>query len=120
LSKNRAFWLIAYALFLVLVGATIPTSLYPTYQNRYGFSAGVLTIVFALCVVAALSSLIFEGSIGPGRRPSVLSTLGLVAMGSAVFVLAQGVGWLFVARVLQGLGAGVTIGAEVAPSPRFI
>jgi MFS family permease len=41
-------------------------------------------------------------------------------MGSAVFVLAQGVGWLFVARVLQGLGAGVTIGAEVAPSSRFI
>jgi predicted MFS family arabinose efflux permease len=91
----------------VLVGATIPTSLYPTYQNRYGFSAGVRAIVFNL-------------SDQVDRRRLVLSTLGLVAMGSAIFVLAQSVGWLFVARMLQGLGAGVTIDSEIASSPRFI
>jgi hypothetical protein len=41
-------------------------------------------------------------------------------MGSAIFVLAQSVGWLFVAWMLQGLGAGVTTGSEIASSPRFI
>jgi predicted MFS family arabinose efflux permease len=116
LSKNRAFWLVAYALFLVLVGATIPTSLYPIYQNRFGFSAGVLTMVFAMYMVAALFSLIFVGPLSDrvGRRRVLLPALGLVAMGSVVFLVAQGVGWLFVGRVLQGLGAGATIGTAVA------
>jgi hypothetical protein len=41
-------------------------------------------------------------------------------MGSAILVLAQSVGWLFVARMLQGSGAGVTIGSEITSSPRFI
>jgi hypothetical protein len=47
LSKNHAFWLVTYTLFLLLVGATIPNPLYPIYQGRFGFSAGVLTVVFA-------------------------------------------------------------------------
>ena len=55
----------------MLEGATIPTLLYPTYQHRYGFSAGVRTIVIILCMVAALSSLIFVGSLGPGRSEAI-------------------------------------------------
>jgi MFS family permease len=44
----------------------------------------------------------------------LLPALGLAAMGSVVFVFAQGVGWLLVARVLQGLGVGATLGTAVA------
>lgn len=116
LSKIGAFWLVAYALFLVLAGATIPTALYPIYQNLFGFSAGVLTIVFAMYMVAALFSLVFAGPLSDriGRRRVLLPALALAAMGSAVFVFAQDVGWLFVARVLQGVGAGAIIGTAVA------
>ena len=106
LSKNHAFWLVTYTLFLLLVGATIPTPLYPIYQGRFGFSAGVLTVVFAAYMVMALFSLITFGPLSDrvGRRRVLLPALGLAAMGSVVFVFAQGVGWLLVARVLAGLG----------------
>src|SRR5215211_732766 len=83
LSKNHAFWLVAYTLFILLVGATIPTPLYPIYQYRFGFSVGVLTVVFALYMVTALFSLIFVGPLSDrvGRRRVLLPALGLAAMG---------------------------------------
>lgn len=44
----------------------------------------------------------------------LLPALGLAAMGSAVFLFAQDVGWLLAARVLQGLGVGAALGTAVA------
>ena len=98
------------------MGATIPTPLYPIYQERFGFSSGVLTVVFAVYMVTALFSLIFVGPLSDrvGRRRVLLPALGLAAMGSMVFLFTQGVGWLLAARVLQGLGVGATLGTAVA------
>ncbi len=105
LSKSLAFWLVAYTLFVLLVGATIPTPLYPIYQDLFGFSSGMLTVIFAVYMVTALFSLITFGPLSDraGRRRVLLPALGVAAMGSAVFIFAQGVGLLLVARVLQGL-----------------
>jgi MFS family permease len=116
LSKDHAFWLVAYTLFILLVGATIPTPLYPIYQALFGFSAGVLTVVFAMYMVTALLSLIFVGPLSDrvGRRRVLLPALGLAATGSVVFLFAQDVVWLLAARVLQGLGVGATLGTAVA------
>jgi predicted MFS family arabinose efflux permease len=121
LSKNRAFWLVAYTLFILLVGATIPTPLYPIYQDLFGFSAGVLTVVFAVYMITALFSLIFVGPLSDrvGRRRVLLPALGLAAMGSAVFLFAQDVGWLLAARVLQGLGVGAALGTAVVTLTEF-
>jgi predicted MFS family arabinose efflux permease len=116
LGRNHAFWLVAYTLFILLVGATIPTPLYPIYQDLFGFSAGVLTIVFAVYMVTALFSLVTLGPLSDrvGRRRVLLPALGLAATGSTVFLFAQDVGWLLVARALQGLGVGATLGTAVA------
>lgn len=116
LSKSHAFWLVAYTLFVLLMGATIPTPLYPIYQDLFGFSAGVLTVVFAVYMVTALFSLIAFGPLSDrvGRRRVLLPALGVAATGSAVFLFAQDVGWLLVARVLQGLGVGAALGTAVA------
>jgi MFS family permease len=116
LGRNHAFWLVAYTLFILLVGATIPTPLYPIYQDLFGFSAGVLTIVFAVYMVTALFSLVTLGPLSDrvGRRRVLLPALGLAATGSTVFLFAQDVGWLLVSRALQGLGVGATLGTAVA------
>lgn len=116
LSENHAFWLVAYTLFVLLVGATIPTPLYPLYQDLFGFSAGVLTVVFAMYMVTALFSLITFGPLSDrvGRRRVLLPALGVAAMGSAVFLFAQDVGWLLIARLLQGLGVGAALGTAIA------
>jgi MFS family permease len=53
----------------------------------------VLTVVFALYMVTALFSLVFVGPFFDrvARRRVLLPALGLVAMGSVVFLLAQDV-----------------------------
>jgi MFS family permease len=117
LSKNHAFWLVAYTLFLLLAGATIPTPLYPIYQDRFAFSTGVLTVVFTVYVAGVVLCLVFVGPLSDrvGRRRVLLPALGMAALGSAVFVLAQDVGWLLVARMLQGFGVAPP---SVPPLPR--
>jgi len=116
LSKNHAFWLVAYTLVVLLVGATIPTPLYPVYQDLFSFSAGLLTIIFAVYMITALFSLVFVGPLSDrvGRRRVLLPALALAATGSAVFLFAQDVGWLLAARILQGLGVGAALGTAVA------
>jgi MFS family permease len=49
-----------------------------------------------------------------GRRPVMAAALGFSAFSTAVFILASGVGWLFLGRVLSGLSAGLMTGASTA------
>jgi hypothetical protein len=38
---------VAYAYLVTMLGTTLPTPLYGLYQRRLGFSARVLTVIFA-------------------------------------------------------------------------
>jgi MFS family permease len=98
------------------MGPNLPTPLYASYQESWGFSAGVLTLVFAVYAVALLGGLLFFGSASDvaGRRSIMLLAIGMGAASSLVFVLAENVGLLFVARALSGLSAGLIAGAAAA------
>jgi MFS family permease len=49
-----------------------------------------------------------------GRRPVLLAGLGAAAGGLALFAAASSIGWLFAARVLQGLAVGMISGAATS------
>ena len=49
-----------------------------------------------------------------GRRRVLLPAIGFAALGSLGFALAAGTGWLFAARVLQGLALGAASGPLTA------
>src|SRR3954447_11258987 len=95
-----AFGLILVALFF---GAGAPTPLYVVYQERYGFSAIVLTLIFAVYVLALLVTLVFAGCVSDeaGRRPVLLIALAIQAIGMALFLVADGTAWLLSARAVQ-------------------
>jgi MFS family permease len=97
---------------VVLFAASAPSPLYPVYARRFGFSPTTLTAIFAVYALALLIALLLTGSLSDqvGRRPVLLGSLLLLAAAMAVFATADGVGWLFAARVLQGLGTGVATG----------
>ncbi len=63
-----------------------------------------------------LASLILAGRLSDevGRRPVLLVALGGLMVTSVVFMLADSVVWLFVARGLQGLATGLALGAASA------
>ncbi|MFF9671180.1 MFS transporter [Streptomyces eurythermus] len=110
------FWATAYTLLCLLTGTNLPTPLYRGYEREFGFSPLVVTLIFAVYVAALIPSLLIVGplsdSVGP--RTVLLPSVVLAALGSLAFALADDVGWLFAARLLQGLAVGAASGALTA------
>ncbi len=115
-TRRRAFWVVAYALSMTIMGNNIPAPLYPVYQGLWHFSTGMLTVVFAVVAVGVFPALLFLGPLSDvrGRRPVLLLGVALALAGAVVFMLAQGVAWLIVARLLQGLAFGALSGTATA------
>jgi len=112
-GSSRA-WLVvsAYVFLITMTGTTLPTPLYAIYQAEWGITPLASTVVFATYAVGVILALVLLGrsSDVAGRRP--LLALGLVfsALSAGVFLLADGLGWLLVGRLLSGLSAGVFTG----------
>ncbi|MGX5656662.1 MFS transporter [Geodermatophilus nigrescens] len=113
LPRPAAFWSVAGLLVVVLAASGVPSPLYRVYQEEFGFGAGLLTLVFGIYAFALLGALLVVGSLSDhvGRRPVLAAGLLLQAVAMAVFLAADGVGWLLVARTLQGLSTGALTGA---------
>jgi MFS family permease len=116
LPHPTAFWLVAGAFVVLLFGVTLPTPLYVVYQSEWGFSAGLLTAVFAIYAGGVLTALLFFGRASDqvGRRAALLGAVAIAGVSTVVFLLASGVTWLFFARLLSGLAAGLTQGTAAA------
>ena len=71
LSRTPAFWLVGAAILVMMLAASAPSPIYVVYQARFGFSATLLTVIFAVYAVALLASLLLFGSLSDqiGRRP---------------------------------------------------
>src|SRR5438132_1266826 len=113
LSRAASFWLLAtvFAFFLFAAGA--PSPLYVVYEAMWHFSSLTLTAIFGVYALALLAALLTTGRLSDhlGRRPVVLLALVVQIVSMVAFIAARGVGMLFAARVLQGLGTGLATGA---------
>ncbi|MGJ7505641.1 MFS transporter [Variovorax sp. ZT5P49] len=126
LSARAAFPLLAAVLFAFFFAAAAPSPLFVVFQHAWHFSSSLLTVAFAIYAIALLLSLLVAGSLSDhiGRRPVVLAALVLQAVAMGLFLLANGIGGLIVARVVQGVATGIASGAlsaavvEAAPASR--
>lgn len=124
LHRTGAFWLVAAMTVILLAASSAPSPLYPLYQAEFGFSSFTLTVIFAVYVLALLLSLLTAGQLSDvvGRRPVLAASLALEAGAMVAFLVADGAGWLLVARLVQGVATGVALGVlgayllDVAPS----
>ncbi|GAA5184726.1 MFS transporter [Rugosimonospora acidiphila] len=112
-SRRAGFWIFGAALFGLLAASGAPSPLYVVYQQRFGFSATTLTAVFAVYALALLLALVTVGGLSDyiGRRPVLAASLFLDAVSMVIFLTADGVGELLLARVLQGIATGAATGA---------
>jgi MFS family permease len=115
-ARTRAIAVIAYAFAVTMIGTTLPTPLYPIYQQEIGFSALIVTVVFAAYGAGVLVALLFIAPLSDrfGRRALLLPGIVLAAASSVVFLLAHGLPLLFVGRILSGLSAGMFTGTATA------
>jgi len=120
--RQAAFWLLAVVFTITMLGTTLPTPLYVIYQAEWHFSAGVVTLIFAVYAAAVLVALLLAGrsSDQAGRRPVLAVALGCSALSSVAFILAPNLGVLFVGRVLSGLSAGLMTGTATAALTELI
>jgi MFS family permease len=116
LSPSLAYALVASVVGLALFASVTPSPLYGIYRELWGFSPLVLTLVYGTYAFGVLASLILAGRLSDevGRRPVLLVALGGLMVTSVVFMLADSVVWLFVARGLQGIATGLALGAASA------
>ncbi|PZS10077.1 MAG: MFS transporter [Acidimicrobiales bacterium] len=116
LAPNVAYALMASVIGLALFASGTPSPLYSMYRELWGFSPLVLTLIYAIYALGVLTSLILAGRISDevGRRPVLLVALGTLMGTTVLFMLADSVTWLFIARALQGLATGLALGAAGA------
>jgi MFS family permease len=112
---------IAYALAGAIIGLALfasgtPSPIYGIYRELWGFSPLVLTLVYATYAFGVLAALLLAGRVSDdvGRRPVLLAALGTLLLTTVIFMVADSVAWLFVARGIQGLATGAALGAASA------
>jgi MFS family permease len=115
-GRRGTFWSSAAVLALSLWASGAPSVLYPVYAAEWDLPAVVTTSVFGAYPLALLIVLFFFGSLSDtiGRRRSMLLGIALITVAALVFAFAPNVGFLFLGRILQGVGTGFAIGAASA------
>jgi predicted MFS family arabinose efflux permease len=123
-SRHRRFTLpstaafvgvaIAYAGLYLAAGA--PSPLFVQYQQQWGFPAGLLTIAFAAYAFGLVAAILVAGSLSDfiGRRPVLIGALSVELISMVMFILAPNIGWVIVARIIQGLATGGATSAFAA------
>ncbi|PPF38849.1 MFS transporter [Rathayibacter sp. AY1A3] len=116
LPHRHGFWVIAVAFLTVMAFSTVPTPLYAIYQQRDGFPAFVVTVVFAAYAVGVVASLFLAGHVSDwlGRRRILLASILVEVLAAAVFLLWPDVPGLILARLLTGLGVGALTATATA------
>ena len=100
-----------------------PTPLYHQYQEMFGLTPFMLTVIFGAYVLSLLGALLTVGSLSDyiGRRPAILAALSLNVVAMVMFIVADSAGALIAARAVQGFATGLataTLGAAIMDTDR--
>src|SRR5262245_5796047 len=100
-----------------------PTTLYHQYQEMFGLTPFMLTVIFGVYVLTLLGALLTVGSLSDyiGRRPAILAALSLNVAAMVLFIAADSALTLIAARAVQGFATGLataTLGAAIMDTDR--
>jgi MFS family permease len=111
----------AYPLVISLLAVALgvsgaPAPLYGVYEREWHLAPITTTLVFAVYAFAALGSVLVAGQLSDryGRKPLLVAAVVTMVVGLVIFMTAQGVAALFVARALHGAAVGATVVAGSA------
>ncbi len=98
------------------MGTSIVTPLFPLYAERFGLSAGEITLLFATYTATVVPTMLVAGNLSDiiGRKRLILPAMTLIAGASLLFGFTTSVPMLFAGRILQGLAIGMFLGVGAA------
>ncbi len=116
LAPTAAFTAAAAGFAALYLAAGAPSPLFPVLERQWAFPAWVLTVAFAIYAIALLAALLVGGALSDhiGRRPVIIGSLVVETVAMLIFVFAPDIGWVIVARAVQGLATGVATSAFTA------
>lgn len=109
-------WAVAWAVAAVFALSNAPQPLYVSWQRDIGFSAGTITVVFAVYIGGLLTALLVAGQLSDryGRKPVLLPGIACGLVATLLFAFADNVAMLLAARVLAGIAGGTTVSVGTA------
>ena len=115
-SGNTGFVLVAYAFLVTMIGTTLPTPLYPLFEERYSFGELTVTVVFAVYAFGVIAGLLVFGNLSDeiGRKPVLLLGLAFSALSALLFLFAGSLAPIYAGRVVSGFSAGIFTGTATA------
>jgi len=116
-QRHRSgFWVVAYALLIVMAFATLPSPLYGIYRIRDHLSAFVITLVFAIFAAGTITALLAVPRLAGrvGRRDVMLGAVVTMMVAAGLLAAWKGLPVLFIGRLLTGVGAGLAAGTAIA------
>ena len=110
------FVLATFAFFVAMVGTTLPTPLYPLFEQRYSFGSLLVTVIFAIYAFGVIAGLILFGNLSDrlGRKPLLALGLVLSAVSALLFLFAGSLLPIYAGRIVSGLSAGTFTGTATA------
>ncbi len=118
----RLRWFLSLALMSALLNSSVPTPLYPHYQEALALSDLGLSLIYGGYAGGVLIALFGVGNLA-GRvadlRTLILPALVAVGGGALLFSLADSFWALLLARLLAGIGTGSLTGAANVALLRF-
>ncbi|MFZ3224250.1 MAG: MFS transporter [Xanthobacteraceae bacterium] len=123
LSSSATTVAAAIAAITFSASGAAPTPLYHHYQESFGLTPFMVTIIFAAYVLSLLAALLTVGSLSDyiGRRPAILAALVLNIAAMVMFMAADSAFALIAARAVQGFATGLataTLGAAILDTDR--
>jgi MFS family permease len=102
----------ALSIVAIVIGANTALPILTVYQSMWGFSTGMLSVVYGIYTLGVIAAVFILGPASDlvGRKRVLLPAFAVMAAGLALGLFAPNVWVLMASRLLQGLavGAGVT------------
>ena len=104
------------AFVICMAATTLPTPLYDLYAERFGFHTMTITVLFAVYAAGVVVILVLFGQLSDaiGRRPVMVSAVGISVASSLMLAWAPGLSLLLLGRVISGVAAGLMTGTGTA------
>jgi MFS family permease len=113
---GTGFWLAGLVFVIGMMGGTLPIPLYIGWAQEFDFGPLTTTLIFSAYAVGVVVALMVFGSWSDrsGRRPVLLAALLLAILSTLLFLIADDVNVLLLARFLCGVATGVIAAASTA------
>lgn len=108
-SARAGFWIVAAVFAATMAYSTVPTPLYPLYEQSDGFPVSLVTVIYSAYAVGVIVSLYLFGHISDwfGRRPMILIAVAISLVSGVMFLVWPETAGLVAARLVNGVSIGI-------------